>query len=118
MPRGAKLDRERTKLARRGDLEGYPRIHSPSFIALSGCMFLAGIDRCYARERAVKRATVPNGFVRCQICGCTVYENVNECHPQKAEMHHIERKPRCDCDHNLQMICGQCHRGRPGSIHP
>ena len=117
MPRGAKLDRERTKLARRGDLEGYPRIHAPSFISLSGCMFLAGRDRSEARARAVKRAKVPNGFVVCQICGCTVYENVNECHPQRAEWHH-KLTPRCDCDAGTDIICGACHRGRPGSIHP
>lgn len=93
-----------------------------SFVSLDDAtgtphLVLYGMDVATARERAIKRATDEYGYLRCQyprpeggICGEPISDYLHEMDPKKAHMRHVTNKPRCWCDHNLEMVSLNCHK--------
>jgi hypothetical protein len=104
---GFKRDEQATRDAHFEDADSYvtlPKFGEPHVI-------LAGLDKekqrraLFAREKSI-----------CQGCGRRVYWDGEIW--QKGEWSHIKDKPgeKCDCDHNAQLLCHDCHQGK-GSAH-
>lgn len=121
MPRGAKVDREATRVARMVDFklpcgenyEHYPRLTDHrSFVTTTGHL------RLYGRDMGVLRARVYEEQPNCTQCGERTIFEAHPCNPLRAELHHIVFRGRggCDCRHNVEIRHGKCHRG-PGGAH-
>lgn len=108
MPRGAKKDTAVTKLLFRNGLF----LDRRSFVSLHGNephLFLKGEDVSAQRLRVWYRSKN-----RCAICKKEfVFEYYDEW-----EMDHKQGGlvGRCDCLHNLRIVCPECHRKK--HIHP
>ena len=101
MPRGAKIDPFKTANANFLDKR--------SFISLSGHLYLKGDDireqrqKVYERDKGICHGIDVEGY------RCKRYVSWNTGH-----MDHIQGGlvGRCDCMHNLQWLCPDCHRAK------
>jgi 5-methylcytosine-specific restriction endonuclease McrA len=103
MPRAAKVDQQATRERREnGEFQDYR-----SFVSRDGHEYLYGEDKRRRRREVFKR----DGG-RCVRCGKLVGSSWGEMDHDQGGL-----VGRCDCMHNLQVMCDECHRGKEGK-HP
>lgn len=107
MPKGFRRDEQATRSANFRDPDSFvtlPKFGEPHVI-LYGLDKEAQRSRLFTRERS-----------RCQRCGKRV--NWSGEFWEQGEWSHIEDKAgkKCDCLHNAELLCHDCHQG-PGSKH-
>ena len=96
MPRAAKVDEQAT-LWRRA--VGHFR-DQRSFVGRDGHVYLYGEDK---RQR--RREVFARDGGRCVRCGVMVGKEWGEMDHEQGGL-----VGRCDCLHNLQVMCAECHR--------
>lgn len=126
MPRGAKIDREATAIARAGALYLKANLDAGhleltkitdrrSFVTTTGHLRLYGRDMGELRKQVYKENPC------CSECGVLTNLDAHLVDPLRAELAHIVRRGGahlgCDCRHNVQIKCRRHHRGPEGE-HP
>lgn len=124
MPRGARIDRPATSIARKVDFklpcgedyERYPRLTDHrSFVTTTGHL------RLYGRDMGVLREAVYAENPFCSECGVRTKLEAHMVDPLRAELAHTVRRGGahlgCDCRHNVAIKCRRHHRGPEGE-HP
>lgn len=110
MSRGAKRDHATTRLARE---MGWLR-DKRSFVTLPALHDGKPHVRLFGEDKSRVCDLVYYVSGLCVQCGIFTYRNFDECHPQHGEVDHIKNQPfeRCDCPHNLRVLCHACHQKR------
>lgn len=98
MPRGAKIDIQETRKRYVSGIFQDKR----SFISIDGHRYLKGVDVSERRAKVFERS----GF-KCKSCGAPVTAESGELDHKKGGL-----MRRCDCFHNLQVLCKPCHRAK------
>lgn len=129
MPRGAKVDKELTKLARGASkCNGYIPPADSEFYGMSvrrtplfftdrrSFVTTTGHVRLYGRDMGLLRSAVYEQAPQCSECGILTTLDAHMVDPERAELAHKLARGRlgCDCRHNVYIKCRRHHRGPEG----